>query len=197
HPVTEDGLIRPLIDATRGQVEEFLRARGIEWREDATNRDAGFARNRIRHELLPQLARDWNPNIGDALAHLGDLAFEEERWWSQRAPFGLTSFENRCEFRASDLAALPRAEARRAVRRAIAAAKGDLRRVEFDHVERILDLAASEAGQGRLRLPGADAIRSFDWLRIERPGAHTAAGPVAVTVPGTYPIEGGHIRFEI
>ena len=53
HPVTGDGFIRPLIGVTRGEVEEFLRARGIAWREDASNRDRRFARNRIRHELLP------------------------------------------------------------------------------------------------------------------------------------------------
>ena len=78
HPVTGDGLIRPLLDVTRAEIEEFLHSRGVEWREDATNRDPRFARNRIRHELLPQLARDWNPKIVDALAQLGDLAWEEE-----------------------------------------------------------------------------------------------------------------------
>ena len=81
YPVTADGYIRPFIDITRAEVEQFLRSRGLEWREDATNRDPRFARNRIRHSLLPQMAREWNPRIADALAHLADLAHEEERWW--------------------------------------------------------------------------------------------------------------------
>src|SRR5580700_2848625 len=68
-----NGIIRPLIDVTRAEVEQYLRTRNIPWREDATNQDLSFARNRIRHDLLPQLARDWNPKITDALAHLADL----------------------------------------------------------------------------------------------------------------------------
>ena len=84
-----------------------------------------FARNRIRHELLPQLARDWNPRIGQALARLADLAYEEERWWDQALdPAG-------SELNVKKLTVAPRAMARRQARRAIAAAKGDLRGIEF------------------------------------------------------------------
>ncbi len=67
----------------RAEVEEFLRPAGIVWREDASNQDARFARNRIRHDLLPQLAREWNPRIARTLAHLADLAREEEHWWQE------------------------------------------------------------------------------------------------------------------
>ena len=62
-PVTREGLIRPLLDVSRAEVEEFLRARGTAWREDCSNHDRRFARNRIRHDLLPRLAREWNPEI--------------------------------------------------------------------------------------------------------------------------------------
>ena len=83
-PVTSEGLIRPLLDITRAEVEEFLRARSVDWREDASNRDARFARNRIRHGLLPELEREWNPGIREALGRLADLAGEEERWWAAK-----------------------------------------------------------------------------------------------------------------
>ena len=83
-PMTREGLVRPLLDVSRAEIETFLRDRGIEWREDASNRDESFARNRIRHSLLPELAREWNPEIGTALARLADTAHEEERWWWDR-----------------------------------------------------------------------------------------------------------------
>ncbi len=76
-----NGIIRPLIDITREEIEQYLNARQIPWREDSTNQDRTFARNRIRHDLLPQLARDWNPKIVDALANLADLAHEEEKYF--------------------------------------------------------------------------------------------------------------------
>ena len=193
HPVN-GSLIRPLIGVTRAQVEEFLRSRGIAWREDSTNRDGRFARNRIRQELLPQLARKWNPRIGEALAHLADLAFEEEQWWARQE-----FFENAREFRAADVAALPRAAARRAIRRAIATAKGDLRGIEFEHVERAIELAARPDGHGCLLLPGVKVIRSFGSIRVEAPASKRPAEPVSVTVPGVYPSPdgAGRILLEI
>lgn len=186
HPVSE-GLIRPLIGVRRSEVEEFLRLRKVAWREDATNRDVRFARNRIRYELMPQLARDWNPQIVDALANLGDLAFEEER--SAEVP-------RATELRVDELARMPRGLARRVVRGAIEAAKGDLRRIEFAHVERIIAMAVE--GPSRIALPGVEAIRSFDWVRIAVPGGLRVADPVEVTVPGNFLAPDGttEIRFE-
>lgn len=193
HPVTSDGFIRPLIEVTRIEIEAYLTARNVPWREDSSNRKMRFARNRIRHELLPQLARDWNPRIGQALARLADVAYEEERWWDQALdPAG-------SELNVKKLTVAPRAMARRQARRAIAAAKGDLRGIEFEHVERILELAASPAGEGRLQLPGVEVIRSFDWLRFGVLDSEPEAEPVCVVVPGTYatPDGTGRIRFEM
>lgn len=66
----------------------------------------------------------------------------------------------------------PLALRRRLIRRAIETVKGDLRGIEFAHVEAILAIAASEEGHGRVQIPGVDAIRSFEWLRLAplRPG---------------------------
>ena len=74
-----------------------------------------------------------------------------------------------------------------------------MRRIEFDHIERILDLAAQPEGHGRLRLPGVDVTRSFDWMRVERPAVRDLLEPVNITVPGTYALPGGigEIRFQI
>ena len=82
-PVTGDGIVRPLLDVTRAETEAFLRARGIAWREDSTNASARFARNRIRHSLLPQLAREWNPALEETLAKTADWALAEEAYWKE------------------------------------------------------------------------------------------------------------------
>jgi len=80
-PVTREGMVRPLIEVERAQVEDYLRKRGIPWREDSTNAATDFARNRIRHELLPKLVRDWNPSLTETLAHTADLSLAEEEYW--------------------------------------------------------------------------------------------------------------------
>jgi tRNA(Ile)-lysidine synthase len=83
HPVIEfpEGrVVRPLLAATRAEVEAYLTALGQAWREDSSNRHLTFTRNRIRHELLP-LLEEWNPQIREHLAQMSSLAREEEAWW--------------------------------------------------------------------------------------------------------------------
>jgi tRNA(Ile)-lysidine synthase len=68
-------LLRPMLNVSRVDVIEFLNGLGQTWREDATNQDTVFTRNRIRHELLPML-RSYNPGIEQALSLLSEQAIE-------------------------------------------------------------------------------------------------------------------------
>lgn len=67
-------LIRPLLPVRRGELVEFLQDIGQPWREDSSNRDDGYLRNRIRHELLPLLVDRYHPGAFDSLLRLGRLA---------------------------------------------------------------------------------------------------------------------------
>lgn len=83
HPLLnfpEGTVIRPLLRTTRLQIEAFLRARNQPWREDSTNRNLTFTRNRIRHELLPELEA-WNPQLREHLFQMSELARDEQAWW--------------------------------------------------------------------------------------------------------------------
>lgn len=87
HPVVEfpEGrVVRPLLWTTRAEVEAYLNALGQEWREDSTNRQLTFTRNRIRHELLP-LLEGWNPRLKEHLAQMAELARDEEGWWNSES----------------------------------------------------------------------------------------------------------------
>jgi tRNA(Ile)-lysidine synthase len=76
----EGVIVRPLLAATRVEVEAYLGAIGQPWREDSSNRHLTFTRNRIRHELLP-LLEGWNPQLRGHLAQMASLARDEEAWW--------------------------------------------------------------------------------------------------------------------
>src|SRR5262245_33439052 len=78
-------LIRPLLDVTRADVLEFLAGLKQPFREDASNRNLDYTRNRIRHELLPLLAREYNPQVREALRRLAQLAGEADDELSGRA----------------------------------------------------------------------------------------------------------------
>lgn len=73
-------ILRPFLHARRTEIEAWLRELGQTWREDATNADPAYTRNRIRHELLPMLA-GFNPRVAEQLAHLAAMARDEESWW--------------------------------------------------------------------------------------------------------------------
>ena len=73
-------ILRPFLSTSRREIEAYLREIDQPWREDSTNLDTAYTRNRIRHELLPILA-EYNPGIQHQLAHLAVLARDEEAYW--------------------------------------------------------------------------------------------------------------------
>jgi tRNA(Ile)-lysidine synthase len=83
HPIVtlqKGKILRPFLNTRRGDIEAFLKSANQPWREDSTNTDTAFTRNKIRHELLPQL-RSYNPNLDQTLSNLAELAREEESRW--------------------------------------------------------------------------------------------------------------------
>jgi len=72
-------MIRPLLAMRRADALKYLDELGQPYRADSTNSDRRFTRNRLRHELLPLLARDFNPQVVDALLRLGRLAGEAQQ----------------------------------------------------------------------------------------------------------------------
>ena len=69
-------LIRPMLEIRRTELEAWLAEIGQTFRTDPTNNDDTLTRNRIRHELLPTLERDFNPQIRKALGTLAGHAAE-------------------------------------------------------------------------------------------------------------------------
>ncbi len=82
-------LVRPLLGFRRTALQEFLRERGRPWREDSSNRDTAFLRNRVRHRLLPIIGEEFGEA---AIEHMGELAeiarAEEEHWESGHPEIG-------------------------------------------------------------------------------------------------------------
>ena len=120
-----DGIyIRPLLRAFRSDIDAYLRGRGLRWVEDATNADESLRRNRIRHQLIPLLERDFQPAARAVLSRAAEVLAAEEAWidellqpiverlLQERAP-------GRVALDAAALAELPVAVRRRVVRTAL------------------------------------------------------------------------------
>lgn len=78
-------IIRPLRDVTRRQVVSFLDAHRLSWREDLSNADVGYMRNRVRHEILPLLEQRMNPQVRSALGRMATIMRDENQWMDAQA----------------------------------------------------------------------------------------------------------------
>ena len=83
----EDGfaVIRPLLDTARADIEAYLAAADLAPRRDHTNEENTYVRNRIRNELMPYLADNFNPNIIDTLARAAANAREDSAYLKELA----------------------------------------------------------------------------------------------------------------
>jgi tRNA(Ile)-lysidine synthase len=157
HPVLDGLFIRPLLGFRRCELRAWLRARGLRWREDATNRDLSLTRNRVRRRLLPLLERQFNPKAEEVLARTADLLRDEEAWLE---PMTTAAYEAAVSERPKGVAidqerlrALPLALRRRVVRLAIVRLRGHLRGVDKRHVDWVLHLLRSRCGNDQAVLP--------------------------------------------
>ena len=71
-------VVRPLLGTRRTEVRDYLRDRHQSWREDATNADLQYARNRVRHGLIPLIETRFKPTVVAALGQLAEVARAEE-----------------------------------------------------------------------------------------------------------------------
>jgi tRNA(Ile)-lysidine synthase len=78
-------LIRPLLEITRPQTQEFCQQFHLPVWEDSTNQDVKYARNRIRQELIPYLQTNFNPKVESALAQTAELLQAEVEYLEQAA----------------------------------------------------------------------------------------------------------------
>jgi tRNA(Ile)-lysidine synthase len=150
--------VRPLIAVTRSDVRLYANQRGLTWREDASNTDVSFARNRIRHRVLPELAAI-NPKIVEAICRASDHAAEIEDtnrflvatlWEAAR----IEECGQRLSLRRSALRAYPGPVRKLMVREAVRRARGTLSGIERDHLDSVARWVERDRAHGELSLPG-------------------------------------------
>jgi len=167
-------VVRPLLDVTRAEVLSFLEAEGQSWRRDSSNDDPRFTRNRIRHELLPHLAEQYNPAVREVLARLARQA-EEAHEELETAAVALLAEAERPRagslliFDRARLLVASRYRVRLLFRRVWEREVWPLGEMNFDHWQRLEALVFDELMA--VDLPGG--------LRARRHGHVIQVGPVA------------------
>jgi len=191
-------IIRPLLGVRRKDLEAYLQSLAQPWREDGSNRDLRFARNRVRHGILPRLERELNPAVREALAETAEIARAEEQYWqdllAQIVP-GIAKDRPVASAALSlpTLLELPLALRRRVVREVFRSLGVTL---EFRHVEEIL--AVAEGSARGLDLPHDwEVFRQGNDLRFElRHATSPSDYEYALPVPGRVVIPEAGIIVE-
>lgn len=190
------GIIRPLLSVTRQEIEAYCAAAGLTPCLDSSNLHTDYLRNRVRLELLPLLAREYNPAIGENLARLAEIMADQHDFLRQCAADAYTHVaretEGRLALDSTALAALPAALRREVLRLAIEKKRGSLTGISFWHVEKLLEMALAGKVGSLFTLPGGlSFVRTYDGLATvdhTEDGARAAVGIAppgrALTVPG-------------
>jgi tRNA(Ile)-lysidine synthase len=167
-------IVRPLLDVRRSEVLHYLAELGQDFREDETNTDPRFTRNRLRHELLPQLARDYNPQVVDALLRLGELAGDvnaivDERLQQVLDTVIIRQTPQELRINVARIMGQPASTVRMALVRAWRAQGWPLQQMGFEKWQSLAALALSPEN-GVLNLPGnIRAQKQGEQLSLTRP----------------------------
>lgn len=217
--VAQGSVVRPVLEIRREELRGYLRAVGQSWREDASNADVSFTRNRIRARVLPILREAVNPSVDLSLSHLADIARAEEEYWQEQLtrllPLVIVpgqpargggrrqTSDDAVSLDLSKLEQQPLAVRRRLVR---ATAEQLGCHLDFQHVQSILDLREQRSTRGAsgktVELPaGWRARLLFRELRLERtPAQHGSLSyEHRLPVPGEVHVSevGSRIRARI
>jgi tRNA(Ile)-lysidine synthase len=187
--------VRPLLDVTRSEIVEYAETRQIAFREDRSNTDRRFLRNRVRHELLPLLAT-YNPLISRTLGATAAILAADDEVLTARAEqrFALLAAGSEGEifFPVAELLHEPDAVRFRLYRRAISELCGDLRSISYRHLQDVDRLLRHEAPSCSVMLPRSlRAGRVYDSLRFSRDKTSGNGEAVRIDGFGSYPVGGG------
>lgn len=176
-------LVRPLLEVTREEVRSYLRRRSLDWREDPSNADLGFARARVREELLPAF-RSLGPAPERTVAETAQLLRDEALVIEGAVEEALSGLGGGPTLEAARLRELPRALARLVLRRLAERAAGADRPLSRAEADRLLALGAGGGSRSLDLGGGLRAVCEYGVLRFSRAREAEAPAPVELLVPG-------------
>lgn len=199
-PVRDRLFVRPLIEVSRSMIEKFLENENIPCRHDPSNKSRKYLRNRIRLDLLPLLAKDYNPNLGKKLSQTSDIFRAESAYMEKAVDKIWPDIIRRDEedalhldlevIRSQDVAIQ-----RRIIRRAIQILKGDRKGLTLDQVDTAITLSGEREKTVDLG-DGAQVRKLGNTLSVGR--FHPIKIPeTEVVVPGVISTGSVHIKTSL
>ncbi len=204
-------LIRPLLNTPRADIEAYCRKENLQTRFDRSNLDTTYFRNRLRHEVLPDLAKI-NPRISERLRNLAEVVRSDYRLLQEFVSVAhdtllVVAYPDALVFDLTRWREQPLAIQRALVRRSAYRLRHTLRDVDFEHVEQAVDVAQRGMTGALAVLPhNLELTVGYTTLTISETGAlHLPSerpwlrpgDRIPITVPGITPLpEGWTLQAE-
>jgi tRNA(Ile)-lysidine synthase len=150
-------LIRPLLELSRLEIEAYCRENGLVPRQDSSNQDNTFFRNRLRHELIPYL-EDYNPNIRQVIQRMTQVVTAEVETLNEGLAQAWVhvvknASSDKIEFDLGKWLNLPLSLKRSTLRWAVHTLRRGLRDIGFEHIENAIDLVEKKTTGLKATLP--------------------------------------------
>lgn len=196
-PPVRDNIVRPLLTTTREEIEAYLRAQGLPWVEDSTNRSDRYLRNRVRHQVIPVLRRA-APDFDRRLIECSAAIRKDESYLEQlagQAVSGALEESGRLTLSAAAVGRQADPIALRCARLLMTRARNGDSRCTAAHLRALVGLCRSDDPSARIDLPGElTARREYDLLVLEqKPPSPPDTGEIALPLPGETDWGGWHI----
>ncbi len=208
-PVREDGVIRPLLEVSREEIEGYCAENQLEYRNDSTNAENDYTRNRIRNYLLPILKKEFNPQIGEALSRLSQNMEEDGVFlndYTRRLYRRINSPLPRRRPVVLDIESLKLVAPSiriRLLRLAAEDAMGKGYRADYSHWNLVSELLDKNTGTAVMLPDGLTVTVQYGWLAFETPKEQEertkADASVCYTVEpgGVYTTEWGTVSLAL
>lgn len=185
-PPKRGTIIRPLIRVQRRDIVAFLQKYHIVFRDDPSNQQRHYLRNRLRLDLMPHLRGQYNPRLTEILSTTALLLAEDETTLQALARQHLETARlpgqsAQIALRIDRLTPLPVGLQRRILRQALSEVSDQLDDIGAKHIAAILHLLRTEAGSRRVSLPHQLLVeRRYEILLMQR---HSPSLSVAIDEP--------------
>jgi len=169
-------IVRPLLAISRAEIVAYAEAEGLAWREDSSNANDAYTRNRLRNRWIPELAAEFNPKLVRAVGQLAEAHRRDAEWMAglvaaEASRLFLQLDDETISITKQGWGELPEALARRLVQHAFhrLGAGRDLSRVHLERMLRFLREGPGARGGSEIELPGGiRLIREHKRLILHR-----------------------------
>lgn len=192
-PYVRGRIIRPLLDADRGEIEEWLGKKGFSWVQDSTNASDRYTRNRIRGHLLPLIEEEVNRGAAGNILRMGKLAGQADEYLRMKGDVWIREHVKENLVPCAALLEEPQIIRSYVVMELLKQAAGSARDLGWVHVQQVLNLADRPVGkEARLpcRLVARREYEGISIVRAESAGEH-GGPPLPRVEMKTFPYKKG------